>query len=101
MFIVMFGAWGDERHEYKDLSEYLEENKNYIVKFINSFLEEAHPEMPKFELTDECKKFCEQYVKDNGDKAPWYALNADKCSYEHIRLNNLIDDAIAAFLHVE
>ena len=100
MFIVMFGAWNDERHEYKDFNEYLEKNKDHFVWYINSFLEEHHPKMPKFELTDDCKKFCEQYLEKHGDEAPWFALNKDDYSYEHIRLNNLIVDAIAIFLDV-
>ena len=99
MFIVTFdkGSY-DERHEYANFNDYLDkEYGDHLVKYINAWLKEAHPKV-KFELTDECKEFCGNYVKSFGADKPWYALNKDGCSYDNIRLNNLIVDAAAAFL---
>ena len=53
--------------------------------------------MPKFELTDEFKKYCEQYIKENAGKK--YVINPDG-AYDYIRLNNLIVDAVADFYHI-
>lgn len=98
MITVMTGAFGDKPVEYKDLQDYLSQyGEADLVPYVNSYISEHRPELPKFELTDEFKKYCEQYIKENAERK--YVINSDG-SYDYIRLNNLIIDAVADFYHI-
>lgn len=100
MFTVSHDYWANHgfQRTYTDCQEYLTEyGKEHLVSYINKYLDEHRPELPKFELTDEFKKYCEQYIKENAERK--YVINSDR-SYDYIRLNNLIIDAAADFYHI-
>mgnify|MGYP006967116794 CR=1 FL=1 len=100
MFVISYDPWAKHgfQRTYADCQEYLAEyGKEHLVSYINKYLDEHRPELPKFELTDEFKKYCEQYIKKNAERK--YVINSDG-SYDYIRLNNLIIDAVADFYHI-
>lgn len=100
MFVISYDPWTKHgfQRTYTDCQEYLAEyGKEHLVSYINKYLDEHRPKLPKFELTDEFKKYCEQYIKENAERK--YVINSDG-SYDYIRLNNLIIDAVADFYHI-
>ena len=100
MFVISHDPWAKHgfQRAYVDCQEYLAEyGKEHLVSYINSYLDEHCPELSKFELTDKFKKYCEQYIKENAERK--YVINSDG-SYDYIRLNNLIIDAVADFYHI-
>ena len=100
MFVISYDPWAKHgfQRTYTDCQEYLAEyGKEHLVSYVNNYLDEHRPELPKFELTDEFKKYCKQYIKDYAERK--YVINSDG-SYNYIRLNNLIIDAVADFYHI-
>lgn len=98
MITVMTGAFSDKPTEYKGLQDYLSQyGEADLVPYVNNYISEHRPELSKFELTDEFRKYCEQYIKENAERK--YALISDG-AYDSVRLNNLIIDAVADFYHI-
>lgn len=97
MFILK-GVWGVTVAEYTDCQEYLTDygNKNLIL-YINEYIKTHRPELPKFEISDDFRKYFEEYIKKYAGQR--YVINPDG-SYDAIRLNNLCIEAVADYLHI-
>lgn len=97
MFIVKTGAWNDIPVEYVDCQDYLARNGESLERYVNDYLADHRPDLPRFAIDDGFRKYFERYVRDHA--AEQWVLNKDG-SYDSHRLSNLSVEAVANYLGI-
>lgn len=100
MFEVKMDVLNDNTEKFENFQRYFDTIAEWLEKYINLFLLEVRPEIVPFKINDEVRAYCEQYVKDHAEGAPYYALSEDGKYYDYHRLNHLLTVAVADYLHV-